>query len=66
MKAIPMGEYAEYEIDRFIEGFERRAEQKQQLKKYECSVCGKKLRTLQGHADHVRDAHYKKSSSEPG
>ena len=53
-----MGEYADYEIDRIIGGFERRAERSVSAKRNKPFVCGckKRFTTQQGLSDHQRDA----------
>lgn len=54
-----MGEYADYEIDRIIGGFERRAEVSMSAKRkkpFHCG-CGKRFATAQGMLDHQRDSH---------
>ena len=51
-----MGEYADYEIENIIEGFERRAAKqvRKVAKKFVCQ-CGKRFTTDQGLSDHKRD-----------
>lgn len=53
-----MGEYADYEIDRIIGGFERRAERSsaKRNKPFVCG-CGKRFTKQQGLSDHQRDSH---------
>ncbi len=54
-----MGEYADYEIDRIIGGFERRAERSVSDKRNKPFVCGcgKRFTKQQGLSDHQRDSH---------
>lgn len=60
-----MGEYADYDLEQFIDGFERRAEKasrkRSEPKQFRCPVCGRSLRTAEGRDDHVRDKHGQKA-----
>jgi hypothetical protein len=58
-----MGEYAEYEFDRMLERFERKAERQlnrqTKAKPFACE-CGRRFATDQGLKDHKRDSHESK------